>query len=194
MKGRIKNIVASMFFLSFIYCSTPPPQKNETQEILEVSDRQTEQETEKIKKEYEEFENALENLRKECFDLREYKKLITENWHQYKQVESKFLGQLNQRQLEVYSEWYDSLKSDNLSRAVLYTKKLSNSLNEKQKALWVDLYRRSLEHNKWVTDFQKRGNEFQNRKNALFNYIRMRINDPELFEIYRWANEQYLVY
>jgi len=57
-----------------------------------------------------------------------------------------------------------------------------------------DLYRRGLEHNKWVTDFQKRGNEFQDRKKALFNYIRMRISDPELFEIYRWVHEKDLVY
>ena len=194
MNGKIKDILVGMFALSFIYCSASPPPKDETQEFLNESYRITEQEKEQIKKEFEAFENALANLRKECSDLKEYKTLLTDNWQQYKQDEAEFLGQLNQRQLEVYSEWYDSLKRDNLSRTVLYTTKLANSLDEKQKVLWGGLYMKRLEHNKWLTDFQKRSNEFEGRKNVLFNYIRMRISDPELFEIYRWAHEKDLVY
>jgi hypothetical protein len=52
---------------------------------------------------------------------------------------------------------------------MLYTKKLANSLDEEQKFLWGDLYMKRLKHNKWVTDFQKRSSEFENRKNVLFN-------------------------
>lgn len=188
MSANIKIISIGIVFLSLICCSSSPPSKDETQELLDEYDRIIEQQKKII-------ENALANLRKECSDLREYKKFLVDNWQKYKHEEADLLIQLNERQLEFYSEWYDSLTGDNQSKKALYTQKLMNSLDEKQTVLLRNLYIRRREHDIWVTDFQKKSNDFENRKNLLMNYFKFTFSDdPQMYEIIKLRIERDLTY
>ena len=194
MNANIKILSIGLVSLILICCSSSPPPKDETQELIDEYDKLLEQQKKINEKAIKDFESALANLRKDCSVLREYKTFINDNWQTYKRDETDFLLQLNERQLELYSEWYDSLKGDNQPKQVLYTKKLANSLNEKQKASWGNLYIKLSQHVDWVSDFQKRSNDFENKKNALLNYVRVLFNDPQFFEIFKLNIERDLAH
>jgi hypothetical protein len=187
MNTNLKILLIGLIPLVLICCSSSPPPKDEIQEVRDESDRRIEQQ-------FEAFENAMVNLRKECSVLKEDKTFLNDNWQKYKQDEADFLIQLNERQLEFYSGWYDSLKGDNQPKMLLYTKKLANSLDETQKALLRNLYMKRLEHNKWVSDFQKRSNDFENKKNVLLNYVRLLGGDSQSNEIFILLIEKELTY
>jgi hypothetical protein len=194
MSSKIKNLLVSLVALLFICCSSPSPQKDEYQESLDELDRLLEQQEEQTKKNIEIVEEALTNLRKECSDLREYKAFLIDNWQKYKQHERDFLIQLNDRQRQLYSEWYISQKGDKLLKQRQYGKKLSSSLDKNQRSLFGFLYIKLREHDEWLTDFQKRSNEFQNRKNALLNYAKIMFDDPSMYENFKLSIENELAY
>jgi hypothetical protein len=187
MNANIKILIISLVSVSLIYCSSSPPPKNETQELFDEPDRRIEQQ-------FKALEDALSNLRKECSDLRKYKTNLNNLWQKNKQDEADLLIQLNERQLELYSEWYDSLKKDNLSKQMLYTEKLANSLNEKQKDLWRILFLNQSDYVNWVSDFQKWSKDFENRKNALLNYVRLMGGDSQSNDIFILLIEKDLTY
>ena len=194
MDCNLKNILGGLLALGILFCSSPPPPTDQYQRSLDESDRILEQHEKQNKKTIELFDKTLTNLRKESSDLKKYKKFLANNWQKYKQDEAGFLIQLNQLQLEFYSEWFDSLQEDNQPKQMLCTKKLTNSLNVKQNAQLSNPYIKWLEHISWVTDFQKKNNEFQNKKNDLLQFLKLTLDDPNMYEIMKLSIENELSY
>ena len=190
----ISNLLAGLIALSFICCSSPPPPKDDSQASLDKWDRVLEQQENQSEKTIEAVNNALKNLREECFALKEHKIFIKDSWQKYKQDELDFLTQLNAAQLACYSEWCESLKEDNQSKQMLSTHKLTNSLDEKQKSLLGSLVTKRLEHVELAADFQKRSDAFQNWKNTLFVYLKTMVDDPVLYESMILSIENELAY
>ncbi|MGB5747337.1 MAG: hypothetical protein WBM69_10165 [Desulfobacterales bacterium] len=191
---NINNLLVGLIALSFICCSSPPPPKDEYQASIDEWDRILEQQEKQSEKTVEAVDKSLKNLREECFALKVHKTFISDSWQKYKQDELDFLTQLNQSQQECYSEWYESLKEDNQSKQMLYTHKLTNSLDEKQRPLLGNLITKRLEHVELATDFRKRSDAFQNWKNTLLIYLRVMVDDPVLYESMKLSIENELAY
>ena len=92
------------------------------------------------------------------------------------------------------TNFYANSKEDNQSKQMLYTHKLTNSLDENQRPLLGNLITRRLEHVELATDFRKRSDAFQNWKNTLLIYLKVMVDDPVLYESMKLSIENELEY
>lgn len=202
MSVNLKILLIGLIILGLICCSSSPPPKDEYQETLdeyqkslEEYNRLLERRIEQDKKIFEAALNTLENLRHECSMIRQNLKFANYKMKEFQQDNTDFMLQLNEQQLELYSEYEDSLKGDSTSKFLLYSKKLDSSLNERQLALWQRLNRMRAENHELATDLKKRIDQFQNKKEALLNYFKFTFSDdPQMYEIIKLDIERDLTY
>ena len=142
MSGYLKTLLIGIAAFSLIGCSSSSPPKDEYQETLDEYqksideyNRLLERQLEQRKKSFEAFENTLNNLRYDCSLIRQNLKFANYKLKEFHQDNADFILQLNEHQLELYSEYEDSLKGAKTSKFLLYHKKLASTLNERQIAL-----------------------------------------------------------
>jgi hypothetical protein len=199
MKDNIKFILISLIVLNLICCTAlqPPssPKKDEYQESLDEFDRLLEQREKQNQELMETLKTGLDNLRLECLSVIWVKMEIDKKLSHYNRHEAILLNQLNDNQLELYSKWIDSINGDNLSRLMLYTRKLKDSLNKEQYASFLNLYDELISNTKEKTDFEQSVAGFENRKNKFLNGIKLLYpDDPTFHKTFKLIIENELTY
>lgn len=194
MNHRLKNYLIGLVVFSLIGCSSSPSPKDKTQVHIDEYNRLIAQQQKIDERTAKILDNALADLRTECSNLRAYKTFLNDFWQKYKRDEADFLTELDKRQSKLYSELYKSIEADNQPKMFSSAKELSSSLDDNQKASLSSLYAKLLQRNKWLTDFKNRSDVFQNRKNALLNYVKALFDDPKFYEKLRLSIEKQLAY
>jgi hypothetical protein len=198
MSVYLKTLLIIFVVVSHIGCLSPPPQKDEYQETLETPDeyqKSLEEYNRQLERQLKAILNTIENLRQECSVIRQDLKFANYKLKEFQQANADFMLQLNEQQLELYSEYEDSLKGNSTSKFLLYSKKLANSINEKQIALLQNLNRKRIENYELATDLKERISQFENKKKTLLDYLKLTFSDdPQMYEIIKLDIEKDLTY
>ncbi|UCH20011.1 MAG: hypothetical protein JSU83_15775 [Deltaproteobacteria bacterium] len=170
----MKSLFVCLTLLLFMGCAqTQPIQKDKSLEDLKNVLRQSEKEIQRQHQEYfEKLIKALEDLEKECTDLRVLKNQLNDRIQRFKTAQDSFLSGLNQEQFGLYSEWYGYLSKNNFSQAVLFAKKLVESLDENKQIQFRNLYAIFRETSGLARDFHKKSKEFEKKKFYYLNLLR----------------------
>lgn len=141
------------------------------------------------------FNNTVDKLRQKCADIRAYKSSLNFRLQRYKQFESALINQLNEHQLELYVELFDSLADINSAKIKLYNMKLRNSLDPEQNDLLSNLFMELGEISRLKIELNKRIRDFENRKAMLMKGLRLLFSDDSAsYEILKFTLEQDLSY
>jgi DNA repair exonuclease SbcCD ATPase subunit len=163
MKKRLKVSLILVLILASFACYRQVPITSEYDELskeLEELSRQQEE----LYKQYKEF---LESLRQECGELKNLKSYINLSLQKYRTDEIVFLAKLNEKQLELFSQFSESLKGDSLSNFLLSSKSLTKLLYEELKIEFDNLFQEHLTIRQLKQEYNKRITDFEDKKNWL---------------------------
>ena len=156
----------------------------QTEELIREQEELNRQQEEQLKKQFNQYDKLFATLRNECKELKNIKSYSNLISQKYTQDEIIFLSKLNDKQLELYSKFSESLEGDISSKILLAQKRLAKSLNKEQWVKFVELHNRFLTINQINGEYNKRVRDFEDKKSQLIIYTKLIFNgSPNIFEI-----------
>ena len=142
------------------------------------------------------IKTQVDELKKQCEELRVRKYEINLSSQNVKEYEVYLISNFDEYQLEMYSNLYDSKLDDKVARVLLFRKKLEKTLNEKQKR-WLGYTLMGLDFiSQWSQEYQIKRQEFENNKAKFLSVLEFSFkSEPgfiEEFELLKLLLEQQL--
>ena len=161
-------------FILFIGCSqTPTAEKNKEIDVFDDVLRRLEKETQRQSQVYfEQLKAGLENLDKECNELRAFRSRLDGSVQKFKKEEAAFLLALNDEQLGLYAVWYETLSKKDTSPMLLFAQRLLESLDENKKPQFQKLYALYRETALLAQSFSQNSLEFEKKKSYYLNSLK----------------------
>jgi uncharacterized protein YPO0396 len=173
-EGKMKFFFVCTAFILFIGCTqTPTAQKDKNIDVFEDVLRQLEKETQKQSRVYfKQLKANLENLDKECDEMRAFRSRLDGSIQKFKKEEAAFLLVLNDEQLGLYAVWYETLSKNNTSPMLVFAQRLLESLDENKKPQFRKLYASYREISQLAQSFNQKSKGFEKKKSYYLNSLK----------------------
>jgi hypothetical protein len=193
-EGKMKFFFVCTAFILFIGCTqTPTAQKDEDIDVFEDVLQQLEKETQKQSQAYfKQLKASLENLEKECNEMRAFRSRLDGSIQKFKKEETAFLLAIDDEQLGLYAVWYEALSKNNTAPMLVFAQRLLDSLDENKKPLFRQLYASYRETSKLAQSFNKKSKEFEKKKSYYLNSLKRQF--PKNFAKIETGVNQILAY
>jgi hypothetical protein len=120
-------------------------------------------------------------IKKEYQQLRQEKGVIDSAFNQYKQNEILFLKKLNDKELEYYANYYESLLNKNWPKTMLYHRKLKKELNSKLLNIFFNLNEDLMLLVKMNLSYKEKKAYLDNRKQNILDFTRLAFDDDTFY-------------